>query len=118
LYRAALVAVKICFLLHYLRIFPLGTVRKFCFVLLALIAAWGILQVLLVIFQCRPVSGFWDTTGDPVCLPLAPLWYAHAAGNIATDIAITALPLPVLNTLNLPTYEKVLVFGVFSLGFL
>ena len=118
LYRTALVAVKICFLLHYLRIFPLGIVRKFCFVLLALIAAWGLLQLLLFIFQCRPVSGFWDKTGDPVCLPLAPQWYIHAAGNIATDIAIIALPLPVLNTLHLPFYEKLLVLGVFSLGFL
>ena len=118
LYRASLVAVKICFLLHYLRIFPLGIVRKLCLTLLGIIAVWGALQVLLVIFQCRPVSGFWDKTVEPVCLPLAPLWYIQAAGNIATDIAIIALPLPVLNTLVLPFHEKLLVLGVFSLGFL
>ncbi len=118
LYRASLVAIKICFLLHYLRIFPLGNVRRFCFILLSIIAVWGLLQVLLVIFQCRPVSGFWDKSTDSVCLPLAPLSYVHAAGNIVTDIAIFALPLPVLNTLSLPWAEKLLVFSVFGLGFL
>jgi hypothetical protein len=118
LYRASLVAVKICFLLHYLRLFPLGNVRKLCFILLAITAIWGILQLLLVIFQCRPVSGFWDKTIDSACLPMPPQWYIHAAGNIATDIAIFALPLPVLNTLALPFHEKLLVLGVFSLGFL
>lgn len=91
--------------------------RKFCFTLLGIITVWGILQLLLVIFQCRPVSGFWDKTIDSKCLPLAPLWYIHAAGNIAIDLAIIALPLPILNNLALPFYEKLAVLGVFSLGF-
>jgi hypothetical protein len=93
-------------------------VRKFCFTLLVVIAVWGLLQVLLLIFQCRPVSGFWDRTADTICLPLAPLSYTHAAGNIATDIAIIALPLPVLHTLNLPWPENLLTFSVFGLGFM
>jgi hypothetical protein len=118
LYRASLVAVKICFLLHYLRIFPLPTVRKACFILLALIVVWGLLQLLIVIFQCRPVFGFWDKSIDSTCLPVAPQWYIHAAGNIVTDIAILVLPLPVLNTLTLPFREKILLLGVFCLGFL
>lgn len=111
-------SLKLCFLLHYLRIFPLGSVRTSCLVLLAVTALWGAAQLLLVILQCRPVAGFWDKTVESVCIPLAPLWYMHAAGDITASIAIVALPLPSLGTLALPLREKLLVLGVFSLGFL
>ncbi|KAB5511462.1 hypothetical protein GE09DRAFT_1164819 [Coniochaeta sp. 2T2.1] len=118
LYRTSLVAIKICFLLHYLRIFPLENIRKACFVLLATVVVWGSLQLPLLIFQCRPISAFWDKTIESTCFPMAPQWYTHAVGNIAIDIAILILPLPVLKTLTLPMAEKICLLGIFSLGFL
>jgi len=42
--------------------------------------------------------------------------FANAGMNIATDIATTALPLPVLHRLQLPKRQKYIVQGVFALG--
>ncbi|KAB5549424.1 hypothetical protein GE09DRAFT_1126352, partial [Coniochaeta sp. 2T2.1] len=72
LYRTSLFAIKICFLLHYLRIFPLEKIRKACFVLLATVVVWGSLQLPLLIFQCRPISAFWDKAIESTCFPMAP----------------------------------------------
>ncbi|KAK5657954.1 hypothetical protein OQA88_2506 [Cercophora sp. LCS_1] len=118
LYRSALIAVKVCFLLHYLRIFPLPKVQIACWILLSFVGVWGTLQLCLVIFQCRPISAFWDKSAGPACLRVGPQWYVHATGNIVTDIAIFVLPLPVLNTLRLPVMDKLCLVGMFSLGFL
>lgn len=118
LYRSSLIAIKVCFLLHYLRIFPLPKVRTACRVLLAIVGVWGTLQLCLIIFKCRPISGFWNISIKASCIPNGLQWYTLAAGNIATDIAIFVLPLPVLNTLRLPLTEKVCLIGIFSLGFL
>ncbi|KAK1827452.1 hypothetical protein QBC39DRAFT_361650 [Podospora conica] len=117
LYRSSLIAIKVAFLLHYLPIFQLPTVRTACYVLLVVVGVWGTLQLSLIIFQCRPISGFWDKSTNPVCIPLGPQWYIHASGNIASGIAIFVLPLPVLSTLRLPTMEKVCLLGIVSLGF-
>jgi len=117
-YRASLVAGKTCFLLQYIRIFPIKSIRNISVVLLAVVGVWGVSQLFLTIFQCWPVSGFWDKDINHTCLPMAPQWYVHAAGNIATDIAIFILPIPVLHTLSLPLVEKILIFFVFGLGFL
>ncbi|KAK4158973.1 hypothetical protein QBC43DRAFT_273398 [Cladorrhinum sp. PSN259] len=117
LYRSSLIAVKVCFLLHYLRIFPLPKVRTACYVLLVVVGVWGILQLSLIIFQCRPISGFWDKSSSPECIPIGAQWYVHASGNIVTDIAIFVLPLPVLNILRLRTVDKMCLLGIFSLGF-
>ena len=118
LYRSSLIAIEVCFLLHYLRIFPLPKVRTACCVLLAIVGVWGTLQLCLIIFQCRAISGSWDMNIKAVCIPNGLQWYIHATGNIATDIAIFVLPLPVLNTLRLPITEKICLVGIFSLGFL
>ena len=118
LYRSSLIAIKVAFLLHYLRIFPLPKVRTACYVLLVVVGVWGTLQLSLIIFQCRPISGFWDKSSSPVCIPVGPQWYVHASGNIVSDIAIFVLPLPVLSTLRLPTVDKMCLLGIFSLGFL
>lgn len=118
LYHLSLLAVKIGILLQYLRIFPLENVEKVCRIVLVIVTCWGLSQLFIVIFNCQPVSGFWDKSIDHTCIPPNPQWYINAAGNIATDFAIFILPLPVLSSLRLPRAEKILVLGIFSLGFL
>lgn len=40
-----------------------------------------------------------------------------AAINLVTDFVIFSLPLPVIRSLQLPKRQKVLLMGVFCLGF-
>ena len=87
-------------------------------VALVIIGCWCTSQLLIVIFNCQPINGFWDSSVKAKCIPNLPFWYINAAGNIATDIAIFILPLPVIGNLKLAKAQKYVLLGIFSLGFL
>jgi hypothetical protein len=117
-YNASLTAVKISFILQYYRVFTVRYMRRILLVALAIIGCWCTSQLLIVIFTCQPISGFWDRSVQAKCIPNLPFWYINAAGNIATDIAIFVLPLPVIRGLKLARAQKLILVGIFSLGFL
>lgn len=69
------------------------------------------------VFDCRPIEGFWKLNIPSVCVPSLPMWYVNAAGNIATDVIIFALPIPVVWKLQMPRTQRLSLVGVFCLGF-
>lgn len=96
-------------------------------------ASWAVLSVVVVagtiltvmnIFQCRPVWAAWTpivhvaakTTGRVECLPILTEFICSAPVDIITDLAILALPIPVLTSISLPTRQKVVLVGTFALG--
>ncbi|KAK3330040.1 hypothetical protein B0H66DRAFT_542599 [Apodospora peruviana] len=117
LYNGSLTATKVTFLLQYYRV--LGTKRMKNIILMALvfILMWSISQLLVVIFTCVPVQRFWLPETPGTCVSTLPFWYANAAGNIVTDAMIFILPLPALGGLKLRKPQKVMLIGVFCLGF-
>ncbi|KAB5584948.1 hypothetical protein GE09DRAFT_1048168 [Coniochaeta sp. 2T2.1] len=117
LYNAALTAVKFTFLAQYYRVFRVRKMQKIILVAGVLIGCWSLSQLLIVIFNCNPVNRFWDTSVPGNCIPNLPFWYINAAGNIVTDVTIFVLPLPVLRHLNLQRPQKILLIGIFSIGF-
>ena len=117
-YNASLLAVKITFLLQYHRVFTVRSMRRIFICALVLIGSWCLSQLLVAVFNCWPIAGFWDPTVKARCIPNLPFWYINAAGNIATDIAIFVLPLPVIGSLKLAKGQKLVLVGIFSLGFL
>lgn len=117
LYCAGLFTIKMTFLFQYYRVFAVQNLRKLFIAAIVIVGAWGISQVLVGIFICTPIAGFWDSNVAATCIPNLPQWYANAAGNILTDIAVLVMPFPLLKRLNLPKQQKVLLFGIFGLGF-
>ncbi|KAL6160599.1 hypothetical protein ACJQWK_11916 [Exserohilum turcicum] len=117
LYNHALTATKIAFLLQYRRVFLRTKMRLACNIGIGIVALWGLLQVLLTVFFCKPISGFWDVTIEAQCFPRLPLWYINSVFNIVSDIVIFVLPLPGLRTLQLVKAQKRVLIGVFCLGF-
>lgn len=116
-YYACLGTVKTAILLQYLRVFAVK-MRKITLVALVLIGLWSTALVLVSVFACRPIRAFWDkSVTNPHCVADLPQWYVNAAGNIATDILIFALPIPVLWRLNLPRSQRLSLIGIFGLGF-
>ena len=83
-----------------------------------MVGGWSLSQLFVGIFSCIPISGYWDKTIDSTCISNYPQWYINAAGNIFTDLAIFFLPMPILRKLNLPKSQRLVLFGIFSLGFL
>ncbi|EPE09507.1 integral membrane protein [Ophiostoma piceae UAMH 11346] len=117
-YNATLVSVKIAFLLQYYRVFAVAKIRRIILFFMVLITGWSLSQLFVSIFTCTPIHKFWDesvTTGR--CINATPQWYINAAGNITTDIIIFLLPMPVLKNIHLKRTQKLIVMGIFSLGF-
>ncbi|KAI1204919.1 uncharacterized protein F4807DRAFT_465155 [Annulohypoxylon truncatum] len=117
LYNCGLLFVKLGFLTQYYRVFSLKNMRRTFIVAMIIIGCWSLSQVIVGIFNCRPIDGFWEKTADSKCISHYPQWYINAAGNIMTDIVILVLPLPVLRHLHMPRAQRVVLIGIFSLGF-
>lgn len=117
-YNSGLLFVKITFLAQYYRVLAVERIRVMLIVAMVVVGSWSLSQVLVGIFICTPVAGFWDRSLDPKCIAVPLEWYINSAGNIATDIVIFVLPMPILGHLSLPKAEKLVLVGIFSLGFL
>ncbi|KAI2623474.1 hypothetical protein GGS26DRAFT_219028 [Hypomontagnella submonticulosa] len=117
LYQSGLFFIKMAFLTQYYRVLAIKTMRKTFTAAMIIIGCWSLSQIFIGIFICDPISGFWDQSPTSTCIPNYPQWYINAAGNIATDIAIFVLPLPTLRHLHLPKAQRLVLIGIFSLGF-
>ncbi|KAI5866743.1 hypothetical protein GGS23DRAFT_285424 [Durotheca rogersii] len=117
LYTTGLMFIKLAFLAHYYRVLAVKKMRIAITAAMIIIGSWSLSQVLVSIFTCDPIRGFWEKSTEPTCIPNLPQWYINAAGNIATDIAVFVLPLPVIGHLKLPKAQRLVLIGIFSLGF-
>jgi len=111
-------AIKLSFLFGYYRVLAVQHMRIVYIVAIVIVGGWSLSQVLVGIFICTPVHGFWDKTIAAKCIPNIPQWYINAAGNIITDVAVFLLPLPAIWRLTLAKQQKILLLGIFCLGFL
>jgi hypothetical protein len=105
------------FLLQYYRVFAVQKLRRLFIAAILLVGSWSLSQVLVGIFICTPIRGFWDSTVPSHCITNLPQWYANAAGNIFTDLLVLLMPFPLLKRLQLPGHQKLLLFAIFGLGF-
>ena len=85
-YYVSLGNIKVAILFLYLRIFPhTSKTHKVAKVVLILVALWSAIILLIQIFTCNPVQGFWQEGITESCIPELPLWYINAAGNIISN---------------------------------
>ena len=71
----------------------------------------------LTIFQCHPITFFWDTdTKTGSCLNVTTLAFANSGMSIAQDVLIVVLPIPVVVKLNLETRKKIGISIMFAFG--
>jgi hypothetical protein len=117
-YNAGLMAVKATFLIQYWRVLALGRYRKILIAATVIVMGWCVAVILVETFSCSPIRKFWTPETPGRCLPLFPRWYVNAGGNITTDVIVFVLPLPVISKLNLAKGHKVVLLGIFCLGFL
>lgn len=116
IYYFSLGCVKTSVLLQYRRVFPTTAMRWTCYTLLALVGTYTIISVFIAGFDCAPVALFWDKSLSGKCINGLAFWFANAAFNILSDIAILIAPMPVLKSLNLGKKQKIALFGIFALG--
>ncbi|KAK6439757.1 hypothetical protein LTR95_004028 [Oleoguttula sp. CCFEE 5521] len=119
MYNVALFCIKISLILQYLRIFPQKGFRMTCYGMMAIVFVYSSWCIWGQVFFCSPIAGFWDfkLAGSAKCFPKLPVWFTNAGINIVTDIAIVALPIPMIRQLKMAKRQKIALMAVFALGF-
>ncbi|KAH9828059.1 integral membrane protein [Teratosphaeria destructans] len=117
-YNVALCFTKFSILVQYLRIFttskPFAIAVRLTMTAVALYEIWSIISSIIF---CWPIEAFWDhSIQNARCLSKEAVWFANAACNIVTDIAIAIIPIPVISTLQLAKRTKIVLTIVFALG--
>ena len=83
------------------------------------ISAWltsAITKILATVFQCVPVSGFWNKTIHAKCVNPKHAFLGNSIPNIATDIALLLMPVPYIWRLHRTSSQKIVLTGIFMLG--
>ncbi|PKS05764.1 hypothetical protein jhhlp_007593 [Lomentospora prolificans] len=119
LYNPALMATKTSILIFYLRISrnTQKILRLASWVTLGIVNVAGTVLTFMNIFQCRPINAAWSVwEDDSKCIPLLTEFICASPVNIVTDLAILALPIPVLTGMRLPPRQKTILVLTFGLG--
>jgi hypothetical protein len=112
-------ATKTSILIFYLRLFKntQQVLRLASWAVLGIVNVAGTILTFMNIFQCTPVSAAWDMGVQAAsCIPLLTEFICSAPVNITTDLAILALPIPVLTSMRLPPRQKTILVMTFALG--
>ena len=120
MYKMTIALTKLSICCLYRRIFVrAGRAFKIAlYFVMALIGLYYLGAVLATIFQCTPVQRSWNKTVPGTCMNIATFFYVNAGFNIATDVAIMILPIPVIHALQLPKRQRLLLCLAFAVGLL
>jgi hypothetical protein len=120
LYFTTCATIKASLLLLYYRYFGISKPFRWAlYVCSAIIACWYVAVFFGTIFQCTPVSAFWDRTmRNRKCVDVVHFPVGSGITNLLTDIMILCLPIPMVWTLHTNRAQKWTLTGIFFLDFL
>jgi hypothetical protein len=102
-YTVSTALMKICLLSQYLRLFTEDVrARRVCWFFIVLSSLWGLAFSIIALVPCVPVYGFWDWSiksycygfGSRVSNEIAGTYAAHVTTNVALDLIVLAIPIP------------------------
>ncbi|KAI1271982.1 hypothetical protein F5Y07DRAFT_413060 [Xylaria sp. FL0933] len=115
-YTIGFIAIKLSIISLYRQLF-LTRFMLFSTMLLAIfVILWGTALLLVTIFSCTPVHGFWDVDVPSKCVNSKWFFIGNAIPNILADILLLFLPIHDVWKLQLSRASKVGVIGMFILG--
>lgn len=115
-YAPAIATSKFSVLLFYNRIFSIRSFRMALYAIGTTVIMWWIAMQFTVIFECTPIDFTWTPKGPGHCISLDKFFLGQAIPNIATDIVLLSIPIPMIWKLQLPHSQKVALSGVFLTG--
>ncbi|KAL7659140.1 hypothetical protein ACMYSQ_002080 [Aspergillus niger] len=120
-YLLVAASVKTSLTVFIMRLFPTRSISIAGKSILGFIAVFTLAGTLALAFQCRPVrAGFDKTIPDAKCYSVNTSFAILMAQGVimfVMDLAILALPLRRVWQLQMPRGRRVLVLGLFCLGF-
>ncbi|KAI8935076.1 hypothetical protein NX059_007671 [Plenodomus lindquistii] len=119
-WTVATCACKLAILYLYLEIFSISVpMQRAIWFTMALCVAYVPTFITVFMTQCSPVSAAWDPILSTTnCRPRETHELVSVAINVALDLLVVALPIPVIWNLQMPNKKKIAVTGMFSLGLL
>ncbi|KAF1842849.1 uncharacterized protein K460DRAFT_290030 [Cucurbitaria berberidis CBS 394.84] len=120
MYMIAECLCQLSLLAFYLRIMTDRKIRIAVWILFALTVSFGLGNAFAMIFQCTPIPMFWDGWRGQMkgsCIDVQLFGYVRGAIEIALDLAILTMPLPMLYKLNMTPKKKMQIMSMFCVGF-
>jgi hypothetical protein len=112
---------QLSILAFYLRIMTDRTQRRIVWGLMGFVAAFGLSNFFAMVFQCWPIHFFWDGwRGEMVAdsqINMNLFSFIRGGLEIALDLVILALPLPMLAKLQMSRKKKMQIMSMFCVGF-
>jgi hypothetical protein len=118
-YFAEVALLKLSLLFFYLRIFPRPSIRKLIWGAIAINILSGVLFIFIGIFQCRPISFYWegwDGEHQGKCFDVNVMGWVNAVISILLDGWMLAVAISQIVHLNLHWKKKVGVALMFIVG--
>lgn len=117
LYVISAPLIKLSIILFYRRIFGVTYSIWFCVFLSVGYFVSGIIAFMVC---CRPVSYYWTQfthpDGGKCVYSMYNFYISYAAVNVATDVAILLVPMPIVWKLQMRRTQKLLVCGILLIG--
>lgn len=112
-----LLPVKLSFLFFYQRYFFVyrGFTKTSIILGAIVLMQWLVFQFLFILI-CIPPARFWNLALPGRCLDIAAVADGFAISSLVTDIAILALPMPLIWQLHLSRGQKIGLTILFTLG--
>lgn len=122
-YVAIMGLIKLSILFFYLNFATQRTFRILVHVSVVVVGLVTVLMIFILAFQCpkKPsiaASPAFFTASDSECWDMKYVLYPLAGFNIASDLFILILPLPLLSSLRMRRIKRVSLIAVFSAGLL
>ncbi|KAH7188019.1 uncharacterized protein B0J16DRAFT_396132 [Fusarium flagelliforme] len=108
---------KIAVLAMYYRVFSTSPlIRYSTYIMASLMAGWGIAVVIVSIFTCNPVRGYWDHSVPSKCIDSNKFYIGITIPNIIFDFVTVALPIREVWRLQMGRDKKWALTSIFLMG--
>lgn len=117
IYHVHSTLIKLCMLFLYIRIFPDMLTKRMAYGGIAFLVISQVVVTFLTIFQCQPVAAVYDfEIKERKCLSITNIAISGTAFNIAAEIIIFLIPIPIVSSLQMSGSKKVGICLLFSIG--
>ncbi|OJD34866.1 uncharacterized protein BKCO1_20000118 [Diplodia corticola] len=120
-YLVDLLFVKLSILCFYCTICDQRWFRTVIYAMMGIVGSFTTAMIFVNAFECpKPSDAFTVEiimAGLGSCRDLHSMYFAQAGFNIASDMVIMLIPVPLLARLQMPRSRRLALFGIFSVGF-
>ncbi|KAM0426681.1 hypothetical protein ACHAPT_007997 [Fusarium lateritium] len=116
-YVVAIALIKLTILALYWKLFSI-TARVPIAILFSSVVIWMVVLIFVATFSCNPVEKQWNILiQHGKCMEQKPVYLGGSLPNVIIDFVLVAMPLPSVFRLNIPLGRRLILAGMFTLGF-